>query len=215
MAKNVPLLVNEEYPKAIREPLMEVENIFAEKVNDKLQGVYARILTFAKDRLNAKKDIRGDLMSIFSQSDFIMDLPMLLTATRVAVKYQQTNIKNTLRDRGVNPNHIKTAFGVDLNVAPEDVMFADLIGQRTAFLAKVLAQTTLDRANTIIEAGVRLGKPYKDIADQLTQQLGFDGTRAMTIARTETAYAVNEGTREWMRDSGVKEIEPNLAGDAC
>lgn len=65
-------------------------------------------------------------------------------------------------------------------------------------LLEQIAPATAEQARTVLIDGLALGWGAEQVADGLRQALGTGLVRSMTIARTETMRAYNEGSRYWM-----------------
>jgi SPP1 gp7 family putative phage head morphogenesis protein len=76
-----------------------------------------------------------------------------------------------------------------------------------------LDNTTIDRIGTALATGLDQGLGSEDIAAMIDDVLG-DPSRAMTIARTESADALIQANLETYRDAGVEALEWVVA-DPC
>lgn len=71
-------------------------------------------------------------------------------------------------------------------------------------LAKSYNRTTATLLADTLNAGIELGEPISELSKRVRQVYEFsDTTRANAVARTETFYIANEGSREAYRQSGV------------
>lgn len=82
----------------------------------------------------------------------------------------------------------------------EAVKWAD---ERAATLVKDISETTRDRVRETVRAGLAAGKTNDEIAAELEESPWFGGSRALTIARTETAFADVAGNLMGWKASGV------------
>jgi len=73
--------------------------------------------------------------------------------------------------------------------------------------------TTIEALRTILQDGIDAGMSIPELADAIKAEFGdISASRAETIARTETAEAVNQGGLEAARQSGVVSGKVWLAG---
>ena len=70
-------------------------------------------------------------------------------------------------------------------------------------LAGEIQQSTVDAINRVVRRGITEGATNDAIADSISDSGVFDRSRALTIARSETARAYTHGTEEGWRQSGV------------
>lgn len=98
-----------------------------------------------------------------------------------------------------------------LRLRPTSLLYALL--NRGNAMADEITMTTVKRIGTILAEGLRQGVTPKRMSI-LIDQLVDDPTRALTIAQTETSYAVVEANLDLYRESGVEMVE-YLVADPC
>lgn len=203
--------IKEEYPKAIRESMTKLESRFEKEAKKMLKPVQDIILEYARGKTLLLAKNTTNLRDLLTTNLF------LLSPELYKELYEQgINYSNELIDRQVNNQGIKTEnIGINLKLKPEEVRYIDQINLRRQELAKVLQETTVDKAIKTIENGVRDGLSFDDIAEKLKTNIGVSGSRATIIARTETNWAMNDGQRLNMQRLGITEFTVSYAGDAC
>jgi SPP1 gp7 family putative phage head morphogenesis protein len=77
-----------------------------------------------------------------------------------------------------------------------------------------ISDATLEEFSDALAAALEAGQSVDDIAEML-EELGMDPERAEMIARTETARAVSEGTRDVYNANGISQFDWLPADDAC
>lgn len=98
-----------------------------------------------------------------------------------------------------------------LKLRPTSLMYALL--NRGNAMADEITMTTVKRIGTILAEGLKQGITPKRMAIVI-DELVDDPVRALTIAQTETSYAVVEANLDLYRESGVEMVE-YLVADPC
>lgn len=210
----------EEYDERIRPKVNYHESRFEAYAQRKLLPIDRKIIDYARARFAAGSSERlikkaaqfaGDL---FVPRDFDFDLSPLLPVIGVGIDFQKQRLLDQMREEKINANDVRGAFGVSFD---KDVgsKYIDLLRDRQGFLAQVLEETTLRQTNKIIEDGINAGMSFDQLSKKLSEDIGFSGVRAQRIARTETNWALNEGTRQYIATLGVKEYKISPAPSAC
>jgi SPP1 gp7 family putative phage head morphogenesis protein len=88
-------------------------------------------------------------------------------------------------------------LGLDFNVVQEGL--ARFASNETAYLAKVLGQTTASRMAAIVQESMAERATFGDIVERIMRSTAFDENRAMMIARTETTRITNGARLESAR----------------
>lgn len=192
---------NEEYPEPIRKPLTEVEDMLGNYIEEALKPIGEKLLEYAKHKmLIVNKSIAPVLLD---PNDFQLDLKGLSVAMGVGIKYQRQRLIEEFRKYGIEPRDLKTILGINFAVEPSDVRLFSILDQRENYLRQVLADTTYKRIANIINTGVEQGQTITDMQFRIMQDAGFGAVRSRVIARTETNWAVNQGTRTYIETLGV------------
>lgn len=205
----------EDYPFEIAQRINKIEDKFAGIVYSRLKLLEAKTLEYLESLKNPRKTIKEDLEEFIKRQNFLFDLTKLIPAILIGSAYARNKIVDTLKGNGVSQEDLKARIGVDLRFRPDEVMFVDLVGQRADYLSKTLAKTTLKRVNQTIAHGLKKGMSIDDIAKDLEAVGMFSRDRAELIARTEIAFALNEGTREYLGSLGIEMFQVDIAGNAC
>jgi SPP1 gp7 family putative phage head morphogenesis protein len=213
MNRDTKKIKGEEYDTRIASQLYEIEDNLYTVVSKKLTQVSEKIINWAEKNKEINKSVDEDLEELLKDEDFFIDLKVLLLPTvQIAIDYQLQLLQDKLIENATDLKTISELFDIDFNLKPQ---FVEFIGKREKYLAKTLKQTTIDRINDVIKAGIEDGLPFDEIAKQIQLSTGLNGYRAELIARTETNWAMNEGTRQYLKSIGVKEYEISVARDGC
>lgn len=204
----------EEYPEGLKAKMDIVEERFQNVVQNKLEPINNKLLKYLNTKLYMTKSL-AEVDSLFTLEDFTINLESLSAAMIIGTVYDRRNTETQLKDAGVDLNNIDLAFAVDFSLKPDAVKYRSRLKEHESLLAETLKQTTIEKADRVIEDGIRNGKTYKEIAKELSVSLGFDEKRAELIARTEANWALNEGIRLHQEEIGVKEFKISPAPNAC
>jgi SPP1 gp7 family putative phage head morphogenesis protein len=91
--------------------------------------------------------------------------------------------------------------------SPVKLTKVELVGTRAFSSLEGISQKMAGEMNRIFAEGIANGTGSRQIAKQLTDRLDINRKRALTIARTETAYAHSEGQLDAYEEAGVLELE--------
>lgn len=238
-------LTGEEYPVGLKTPLTNLEVQMYRRILPVLEANKRRTLAFIHERINitkmngiygsgvnrrVKSEIRkrtedrliikalnlGDgYDQIYSNLAWFIDNKALIPVFTYAVNWQNQNIFQTLRNFGQSPDRIEETFGINFNMPGREVRFIDSLERRQRFLGKVLEEDTLKKTFEMVEIGIREGKTFDQIAKQMEDAGLFSRERGRLIARTETNWALNEGTRQHLETIGVERYTISPAPTAC
>ena len=78
-----------------------------------------------------------------------------------------------------------------------------------------LSYATRERVKALVAQAIGNGESLKQLQKNLNEDIIFDKSRAMTIARTETAAAYGRGSYKAALDSGRNMKRWTTQGDAC
>lgn len=93
---------------------------------------------------------------------------------------------------------------------------AEFISNHTLKLAGEVNQTTLDSIKNLLKESTIETTSFKELKDAIMESGNFSGFRAEMIARTESATAYVEGTRQGWKESDVVEAQEwDSQFDAC
>lgn len=208
----------EEYPEPIRTSLEALEDRITFLIQLRFKNITPKLIAYAQWRIEAKKSVR-DVKSKFKLSDFVLPaavIALLYEAMQIGMGYQRDQILTQIRQVGLDPVTLEQQYGIDFNIPNiESRPFVSVMDQRVDFLSNSLSETTYQRTSDIIDAGIKNGSSMDDIAARLTDEVGFTGDRAMLIARTETARAVSESQRLYLKSIGAQQYAIRTAEDAC
>jgi SPP1 gp7 family putative phage head morphogenesis protein len=205
--------IHEEYDDRIKDKMDTIESQFDRYISGKLQTINSKARYFVSSKLRSvTKSIDQELTEYFA-GDFVFNLNDLIPLLLVASSYQQEIIATELISLGTTAEEVAVQLGI--NFSPPTVKYTEFLLSRERYLREVLEETTIKKIENIIRKGLQEGKTYEEIADRLSRSLGMNGTRAYLIATTEANYALNEGTRLYVKDLGVTEYQVSLAGTAC
>ena len=96
-----------------------------------------------------------------------------------------------------------------------DTAAADFVEQHGAELVKGIADTTRERLRDTIGEAVTDGYSSQKLASAIADDYGFSTSRALTIARTEVAYAHVQGNLAGWKATGQVERKRWIVGDGC
>lgn len=201
----------EQYAEKIREAMDVKENALA--------GYFQNELNKALDSYQyALKQVSGQiknstytdlLENVFFEFD--VDMTQYNGIIQFAYLFTKDQVQEVIREQGGNLSDI-AAF---VNFNPPLTRGADKINTRKGFLDKTLTKTTNKEVRRILQVGIGEGLPYQEIEQNLMDNFAFSQNRSELIARTETAFALNESQTAYMEELGVDQYTIDLAADAC
>jgi SPP1 gp7 family putative phage head morphogenesis protein len=201
---------SEEYNFKIRKPVEAAQSEFEKLVDRKLTIINQKILEYAKKRVEtAQKAVAAP---DFHQSDFIFDMNPLVKAMKTGIDFQKDQIVDATKNYSLP---IKANIAINFNLGGYEQQILSVLQKRAVFLADKIEEVTLSNAYDVIGKGIEQGLPFSEISINLQNSLGMDGTRASKIARTETNWALNDGTRVYMQHIGISQYKISLAANAC
>jgi len=97
-----------------------------------------------------------------------------------------------------------SSLGVGVTFDPKDKRVQAWLGDRLDMFSEEVSGTSFEAIDRVLRAGFAEGQSLPVIADELrTMFAAWDKYRAPLIARTETVSALNRGSLEGVRQSGV------------
>jgi hypothetical protein len=208
----------EQYPKLIKKEMDTIERLMAKEVQKYLEVVNTKVVELAFEEYKKYSTLTKSVIpdAALPQSMFIMNLePLIRRIFTQAEKTTKSQVKNDLIALGIKTTSLKS-IGIDFTKPYfNEFSYVTTLAGRKRQLADVLSKTTLKKLNKIIQAAIREGTPFNEVANSLTSQLGFNKVRADMIARTETNWYINEFQRQQLQRLGFKRYRIVLAKDAC
>jgi SPP1 gp7 family putative phage head morphogenesis protein len=206
---NVPK--TEQYDIRIRPQMTRLEDKLADQIEPKLKAFENLILSYAESKFSITKSV-AEMHGLLDIDSLTFDLGTLEELLLIGETFQKELI---ISSYGGNIANLKAFVGLNFNLPPDADRFRQMLRERQTWLKQVVTDTTLERANTIMEKAIAEGKSYSEMAKQMSESGLFDRKRAEKIARTEVNHALNEGTREYIQSLGVSQFKISIARDAC
>jgi len=157
--------------------------------------------------------LRSTLYNLYADSAILgIDLSAYEIARKAKISKAAPSAKDLRRALSINWDTWKPGNrAAALRLRPSATLY-DLLNRGTA-MSDEITMTTVKRIGTILAQTLNTGKTPKQ-ASILIDQLIDDPVRALSIAQTETSYAVVQSSLDLYRESGVEMIE-YLVADPC
>lgn len=170
----------------------------------------------SKSLILVRKDLRASLESILSNIIGSIDETGALRADWEAFKSRLVSSLTADYIRGAL-KALQEVGRPDLESTWEDVVptaAVTAVNQHGGLLIEQIKGTTNNDIREAVARGLTEGRTIADIRNDLMQS-GYAANRAETIARTETAWALESGRSVAMKQAGMKSKEWLLAGEPC
>lgn len=231
--------LREQYDERIRGAIESKERILADNLNTQLIAIYHRVVDYLRilevgNTTITQKNVRSVVRSLFPNGAMNVSTNLLMPLVDIGIQYQVQLIEERFNEQGLTfalaptlLTPVKKAVQSDPQVgfdfAAKNVKFVDALKDRKAFLDKTLDKTTFDYLTATITQGIKEGKTYAQIANDVEQYANGKGDnknmisydRAKLIAQTESNWALNDGTRLYAKGLGVEKYNISLAPSAC
>jgi hypothetical protein len=159
------------------------------------------------------RTLRNTLFNLYADAAILgIDLSAYEIARKAKVSKAAPSKKELQRALAINWNNWKPGNrAAALRLRPSATLY-DLLNRGTS-MSDEITMTTVKRIGTILARTLNEGISPRSAAI-LIDQLIDDPVRALSIAQTETSYAVVQSSLDLYRDSGVEMIE-YLVADPC
>jgi hypothetical protein len=135
----------------------------------------------------------------------------------LGVKNFSKKIAKKLKGKGVSEAMIETVLGKKVEKSIERNKIYTKLKERGTNMIKIVAANKQERLLNYIENEADQGKPMSEISDNAMEKfsLPLEEFEVKRIAKTETAWAANQGSIEAGQELGVEKFEVLLDADAC
>ncbi len=137
--------------------------------------------------------VENDKLRVINRTFFVQGAE--LGARQIANEIGESEVAKELADKVTGSKYIQSKL----------VVSNTKIGKINQHTKKVIEKTLTD--------SIRAGNSVQQIADKISDKLGDNRKRALSIARTQTSGAVSSGRQQAMKVSGVKEKRWLTSGD--
>lgn len=138
-------------------------------------------------------------------------------AFELGVKNFSKKVAKKLKGKGITPKMIEIILGRKVEKSIERSGIYSKLKERGTNMIKTIAANKQARLLNFIENEADQGKPMSEISDAALEKfsLPLEEYEVSRIAKTETAWAANQGSIEAGQELGIEKYEVLLDPDAC